>query len=122
MIIKVVLVAAVLAFGALLLRERFPGQRQALRRLVGLGVVLAGVASVIWPLAVTWAANRVGVGRGTDLVLYVLVIVFLFTTLAMYQRMHHLESKLTSLARAIALERAVKETHSPDPGGEDVAA
>ena len=41
--------------------------------------------------------------RGTDLVLYIFVMTFLFTTLAAFQRMHRLESQLTELAREVAL-------------------
>lgn len=121
MIIKVLLVAAALVFGLMLLRERFPGQRLALRRLLGLGVVLAGVVAVLLPNTVTWIANRIGVGRGTDLVLYVLVMVFLYTTLAMHQRINHLESRLATLARAVALGQTGTTTRS-DTGSRDAAA
>lgn len=104
MTIKILLIGGALVFGGLLLREQVPGQKQALRRLLGSVVVVAGVFAVIWPNAVTWVANRVGVGRGTDLVLYVLVMVFLFTTIALYQRLHQLESRLTKLTQALALQ------------------
>lgn len=109
MIIKLLLISGALAFGALVLRERFYGQHQALRRLLGIGVVAVGVGAVIWPTSTTIVANAVGVGRGTDLVLYVLVMVFLFTTVAIYQRMHHLETRLTELTRALTLRDAAPE-------------
>ena len=43
MIIKMLLIGAALGFGLLLLRERNPGRHQLLRRLGGLGVMLAAI-------------------------------------------------------------------------------
>jgi hypothetical protein len=106
MIIKILLIAGALVFGALILRERFPGQHQAVRRLLGIAVVGVGVCAVVWPSSTTVVANAVGVVRGTDLVLYVLVMVFLFNTVATYQRMHHLETRITDLTRALTLRDA----------------
>ncbi|MCW2782223.1 MAG: hypothetical protein JWR35_2672 [Marmoricola sp.] len=106
MIIKLLLVGGALGAAILILREQFPGQRQARRRIAGLAVLAAGAFAVIWPEALTHVANAVGVGRGTDLVLYVLVMVFLFTTVATYQRLHHMESRIATLARELALRDA----------------
>lgn len=106
MIIKVVLIGASLAFGAFLLRDRTPGQHLAIRRIFGAAVVLAGVLAVLFPNATNWAAHLVGVTRGADLLLYAFVMIFLFTTAALYQRMHQLETQITELTREIALRDA----------------
>lgn len=103
MIIKVLLIAGALALGYLLLRQPGAGRTLALRRLLGLAVLAVGIAAVLFPLAVTEVANAVGVGRGTDLVLYILVMVFLFTTVSLYQRLHEMERALTTLARRLAM-------------------
>jgi hypothetical protein len=105
MIIKVLLIAAALGFGVLVLREKVPGQKLALRRLAGVGVVVLGIAAVLWPNSTTVVANAIGVGRGTDLVLYVLVMVFVYHAVATSQRLHQLEHKITELTRALALSR-----------------
>ncbi|MEP6817347.1 MAG: DUF2304 domain-containing protein [Marmoricola sp.] len=110
MIIKIVLIAGAVTFGAVVLRERFPGQHQAVRRLFGIGIALVGVLAVAWPNSTTVVANAVGVTRGTDLVLYILVMVFLFNTVATYQRMHHLETRITDLTRALTLRDAAPPT------------
>jgi len=102
-IIKILLIGAAIAFGLLIIRERPNGSQQALLRMAGLGIAGLGVIAVLWPDTTVWAAELVGVKRGTDLVLYIFVMTFLFTTLASFQRMHRLESKLTDLAREVAL-------------------
>lgn len=103
MIIKVLLVLGVLAFGALIMRQRPSGSQQALVRLGGIGVAAAGVVAVIFPDLTVWAAHLVGVKRGTDLMLYGFVMTFLFSTLAAYQRFHHLEQRVIELTRQLAL-------------------
>jgi hypothetical protein len=105
MMIKILLIAATIAFAALVLRDG-SGRLLAVRRLVGLAFGIAAVAAVLFPDALTWVANLVGVHRGTDLLLYGSIVVFLFTTFAAYQRIHHLEDQITRLARELALRSA----------------
>ncbi len=59
------------------------------------------------PSDITWVAHKVGVGRGTDLVLYLLVLAVSFFALNTYMRFRSLEQKVTDLARAVALQEAV---------------
>ena len=61
---------------------------------------------------VTWVANKIGIQRGLDLVLFLLVIAFAFTTVSTYLRFRDLEVKYARLARAIALQDAERENHS----------
>ena len=103
MIIKILLVAGVIGIAVGLLRGPGTGRQLALRRIVGLALGAVGVVAVLFPSLVSWVANRVGVGRGTDLVLYVGVIAFMSTTAALYQRVGSLESRITTLTRALAL-------------------
>lgn len=108
MIIKIILITASLAFGAFLLRDRTPGQHLALRRIFGAFIVVTGVAAVLFPDATNWVARLVGVERGADLLLYVFVMVFLFTTTALYQRIHQLETQITELTREVALREPLE--------------
>jgi hypothetical protein len=121
MIIKILLIAAALGVAVLVLREKVPGQREASRRAVGLMVVLAGIIAVLWPDLTTQAANAVGVGRGTDLVLYLLVTAFAYSALATAQRIHRLQHDITVLTRELALSQAArpgggKESPRPEAG------
>ena len=106
MMIKVILIAATIVFAGFILRNSGNSRLLAVRRLVGLAFVLAAVAAVLFPDALTWVANLVGVHRGTDLLLYGSIVVFLFTMASAYQRIHHLEDQITRLARESALRAA----------------
>ena len=114
MIIKILLIAAALGVGVLVLREKVPRQQEALRRAAGLLVVLAGIIAVLWPDLTTTAANAVGVGRGTDLVLYLLVTVFAYAALTTTQKIHRLQHDITVLTRELALVQPAR------PGGGEV--
>lgn len=106
MIIKILLISATLVFGLLTLRGGRPATSQALRRIALLALVPLGVVAVAFPDTTVWAAHLVGVQRGTDLVLYAFVMMFLFTTLANYQRLHQLETQLVQLTRELALQES----------------
>ncbi|ONI82021.1 hypothetical protein ALI22I_38300 [Saccharothrix sp. ALI-22-I] len=73
-------------------------------------MVLAAVA-VLRPADVSKLAEFVGVGRGTDLLLYALVVAFGFATINTYLRFKELELRYARLARAIALRNAEAPKH-----------
>jgi len=106
MIIKILLIAGAIAAGLIFLRRPALGGHLAVRRILGLLVLFGGIFAVLFPLAVTEVANWVGVGRGTDLVLYALVMVFLFTSMSLYQRVSALDLQITELTRQLALMNA----------------
>jgi hypothetical protein len=112
-IIKILLIAAAIGVGVLVLREKGPRQQEALRRASGLLVVLAGIVAVLWPDLTTIAANAVGVGRGTDLVLYLLVTVFAYVALTTAQKIHRLQHDIMVLTRELALVQPAR------PGGDE---
>ena len=58
------------------------------------------------PNDTTVVAHWLGVDRGTDLMLYALIIAFSFTTLSTYMRFKDLELRYARLARAVAIEGA----------------
>ena len=78
---------------------------------VKLGFVLFVVAclwAIVRPDDLTVVANWIGVTRGTDLLLYVLVLAFVFTTVSSYIRFREQELRYARLARAVALKTAVR--------------
>lgn len=80
--------------------------------------VILAVWAVLRPDDLTVVANWVGVDRGTDLLLYILVIAFFFTTMSTWFRFRELEVRYSRLARAVALQNAVSPA-SPAPDGEE---
>ena len=98
----------------------FLGNRRKARAKAGvkLGFLLF-IAACIWavlrPDDLTIVANYVGVSRGTDLLLYLLVVAFMFTTLSSYIRFRELELRYARLARAVALQNAI----APEPDTEE---
>ena len=105
-IIKILLILAVLALLLVLLRSHGTNRGGAYVK-IGMAIFLAFAAyAVIRPEDVTWVAAQLGVGRGTDLVLYLMVVGFGFFAISTYLRFKEMELKYARLARAIALADA----------------
>ncbi|MGH3542232.1 MAG: DUF2304 domain-containing protein [Mycobacterium sp.] len=104
--IQGLLIASIISLLIYLLRSRRSAQSRAWVKLGYVVFVLAGVYAVLRPDDTTVVAHWVGVDRGTDLMLYALIIAFVFTTLSAYMRFKDLELRYARLARAIALEGA----------------
>ena len=102
--IKVILLVAISSVALIGLRAPRGARHLALRRVALIAFVLFAVASVLFPDVWNALANLVGVGRGTDLLLYVLIIVFLGFMATSYVRFRGLEFQITQLARRIALD------------------
>lgn len=115
MIIKVLLIAATVGLVLVTLRDTLPSRHLALRRVAGVVMAVAGVIAVLWPTLTTRVANAIGVQRGTDLVFYTAVMMFIYFAAAMSQRLHLAEHKLRELTRALALAEARGEL-SPGRG------
>lgn len=107
--IQIILVIGVILVGLFFTRPSGRDSHLALRRLFLAGFVLVAIGSIMFPQWLTWVANLVGVGRGTDLLLYALVLSFLIYVSTSYRRNVQLDRKLTKLAREIALTRAATE-------------
>ena len=104
--IQGLLITSIIALLVYLLRSRRNAQSRAWVKVGYLVFVMAGVYAVLRPNDTTVVAHWVGVDRGTDLMLYALIIAFSFTTLSTYLRFKDLELRYARLARAVALEGA----------------
>src|SRR6185503_11789310 len=104
-LIQLLLIVVVIVVALRLLRDR-GARTQAVRRL-GLTLFAAfAVWSILFPTVWNHIARLVGVGRGTDMVLYALVVAFLSFTLTTYVRFRDFEARYTRLARRLALDEA----------------
>ncbi|NDZ97655.1 DUF2304 domain-containing protein [Streptomyces sp. SID6673] len=108
-IIQILLVAAALGLVWYFITNRGNARASAGVKLLFVAFVVFGIYAMLRPDDITAVAGWVGVGRGTDLVLYCLVIAFAFTTVATYLRFRELEIRYARLARAIALQNAEKQ-------------
>ncbi|RZT83353.1 hypothetical protein EV383_0154 [Pseudonocardia sediminis] len=106
MILQIVLVLAAVAALVYFVRS---GQNVGIRagkRLAFGAFVLVNIYAVLRPNDVTWVARHLGIGRGTDLVVYLLVVAFVFGMLNSYLRDREISQHLTNLARQLAIRDA----------------
>ena len=98
MVVAPVLAALFLISGAHVVRG-IHRRAAAVRALVWLAALL----TILWPDSTLRMARLMGIGRGTDLVLYFFVIAFLWAVFYFYGRTLQLEASLTSIVRQMAL-------------------
>ncbi|TFV53608.1 DUF2304 domain-containing protein [Blastococcus sp. TF02A-35] len=103
MIIKWLLVPALVAAVYLSLRSRASLRGQARRKILAGLTIAGGMLAVIFPGATQWAADAVGVTRGTDLLLYVLALVIIYLVGSTSVRFREQEARLVRLSRQVAL-------------------
>ncbi|WP_254409654.1 DUF2304 domain-containing protein [Streptomyces sp. AC495_CC817] len=104
--IQFLLIAAIIVLGVVVMRRTGADSHLAIRRLLMMLFILAAVLSVLFPQWLTWVASLIGVGRGTDLLLYALVLMFLTFVYTQYRRNIAIQRQATLLARKIALMEA----------------
>ncbi|MBS0025593.1 DUF2304 domain-containing protein [Microbacterium paraoxydans] len=107
--IQILLIAAVIAIGAVFMRRTGADSHLAIRRLLYGGFVLVAIVSILFPQWLTWVANLVGVGRGTDLLLYALVVIFMVFVYTQSRKNAAQQRSLTLLARKLALLQAAQD-------------
>jgi small membrane protein len=106
MLIQFVLVLAVLTIMYVFVRRSHAVYVQASKRIALVLFALANVYAVMRPDDLTAIARMLGVGRGTDLVLYALVVAFMAGMFSMYQRFRVVDRRYTELARTVAIREA----------------
>lgn len=111
-LVQIVLVLAVILVSVALMRGGSNARHLAIRRIMLVLFACVAAFSVFFPTALTHLARLLGIGRGTDLVLYALIVSFLVFMATTYQRFRHLENTLTLLARRIALDEAPRSWES----------
>jgi hypothetical protein len=104
--IQLLLIAAVVALLFYLLRSRTNTKAKAWVKVGYVAFVIVAIYAILRPNDTTVVANWLGVARGTDLLMYGLIIAFVFTTMSTYLRFKELELRYARLARAVALEGA----------------
>lgn len=81
--------------------------RSVLRdRLIACVIFVLAVFSIIFPDFTTWTAHQVGVGRGTDLILYIVAVGSAFGFILIYTKISKNEEDLTKVVRHLATKEA----------------
>lgn len=92
--------------------------RRRLGRPAGLAwsiILVAGLLAAVDPDGTTRLARQLGISRGTDLILYLLVLAVLQGFLIFYLRLRRVRRELTILVRRLA----ILEAPGPAPDGGD---
>jgi hypothetical protein len=134
-LVQILLVLAALAIALLGLRSRSTHGVNAWKKMLFTALMALVIVAVLSPALVNRVANAIGVGRGTDLVLYIVSVAFGFYVINQYLRAEDARMELHRLARRIALVEAAErygivgtvrppstdELTVPDGRNEDVA-
>jgi hypothetical protein len=97
------------------LHHRSSTEARAFRRIAFLGLTLLIVLAVLFPDVLTGIANTVGIGRGADLVIYLVSIGLLFFSVSAYLKFGDLDRRITLLSRHIALLESKGNLGKIDP-------
>lgn len=108
---QVVLLAAVAGIFLYFVSRRHNVRMQAGKRIGFFGFLAFAVYAVLFPGHVTLLAHALGIGRGADLLLYMLVVAFLFGMLNTYLRFRGTTQQITELARTLAIREAELVNH-----------
>jgi small membrane protein len=112
-IIFQIIAVSVIGIAAFFMFRGGGARHQAIRRVFMLVFVVAAASSVFFPQVWTWVANLFGVGRGADLLLYFLVLIFIGFVATTYRRFRHVEAEITTLSRQLALLNAAEPSGTP---------
>jgi hypothetical protein len=101
------------------------GMYIASHRLSGLQLLAAGtmlvcgIVLVIFPNLTSYVAERLGVGRGTDLLLYFTVLGGMFIAAHLYFQIRRQEAALARVVRELALLQSLGNQHAVDARSEN---
>ncbi len=81
-------------------------QVRAWKKIMGILFTLMAVSVVLFPDMSNRLAHAVGVGRGADLLLYLLTLSFIFLSINLYLKSKQEQRRIVQLARKIAILEA----------------
>lgn len=106
MVIQILLIVVVLLLGVYFVRSRDTSKTKAYKKILLLLFIPAAIVVILFPEIATELAHAVGVGRGADLLLYGVTVVFVFQLFNTYIKDREEERKRVVLARKIAILEA----------------
>lgn len=106
MIIQILLIIAALVIVIYALGQRDTHSGRAWKKIALVLLAVAMVVAVLFPERTNDFAHLLGVGRGADLLLYLLVVAFIFYALNNYLHQQARRDEMYRLARKIAVLEA----------------
>ncbi|MGV0341208.1 DUF2304 domain-containing protein [Corynebacterium mastitidis] len=107
-LIQIILLLATIGLVWYFISHRRKARAKAYVKISFVLFIAVCIWAVLRPDDLTVIANWVGVDRGTDLLLYGVVVAFMFVTMSTYVRFRELELRYSRLARAVALQNAIR--------------
>lgn len=104
--IKAILLLSAIVIFFWLLSNRATSKASAGVKLVAFGFFVMAIMTIIKPGITNDIAEYVGVGRGADLLIYVLAVLFTFHIVSAYIKSKEEQRKIVALARKIAIIEA----------------
>jgi hypothetical protein len=111
MLAQVVLILAVAGIFLYFVSRKHNVRMQAGKRIAFFLFLALNVYAVLFPEHTTVLAHLLGIGRGADLLLYLLVVAFVFGMLNTYLRFRGATQQITELARTLAIREAELVNH-----------
>lgn len=102
MIIKILLIGLVAITLIYFLKNMDKVTVKAWKRIALFLLLALGVLAIIHPEIVDRVAKTIGIGRGADLLLYVTVVAFIFTTLNIYVKFREISLRQGKIISKIA--------------------
>jgi hypothetical protein len=112
MLIKILLIFFVFLIAIYFLIAANHAKTQAWKKILFTLLIAFMIIAIISPNITNNIAHTLGVGRGADLLLYVLAVAFVFQIINSYIKFKEYEHRLNKLARHIAIAEA-RESKSP---------
>ncbi|MDD4290358.1 MAG: DUF2304 family protein [Patescibacteria group bacterium] len=107
MIILKIIITLFLLFAILTLIKQFKKSQIALAGFLFWLIVWITVGIVFWqPELTTRLANQFGIGRGSDFIIYISIIVIFYQLFRIYAHIEKIETNITKIIRKIAIDNA----------------
>jgi hypothetical protein len=109
-LIKIILVLLPLSLVYVAFARTRTTHVKAYQRILFLGFIAFIIIAFVFPLPIRKFARSIGMPNGNYLVVYVFVIAFIFSIIAIYLKFNEMSHKIVKLSRRLALLESKIET------------
>lgn len=111
-LIQAILILLLVGIGANFIGSRNSSRTRAVKKLFLLLSIPAAIVFTLFPDTTTYIANKVGVGRGADLLLYCLIVLVIFQIFDNYAKAAEEKRQIATLTRRLAIIEANNDRHN----------